>query len=90
MFPIQADITVYHSSDRFIQRWLESSRFTANTTINKLSQNNISSANKRLCLMSEMQQKAKLWQVWHLIAKLKFIECIWQNFIFLFHLVIKN
>jgi len=63
MFPIQADITVYLSSDRFIQLWLETSRFTANTTINKLSQTNTGNANKRLCLMSEMQQKAKLWQV---------------------------
>lgn len=46
MFPIQADITVYISSGRFIQQRLEMSRFTANTTINKLSQTNISNTNK--------------------------------------------
>lgn len=63
MFPIQADITVYISSGRFIQQWLEMSRFTANTTINKLSQTNIGNTNKRLCLLSEMQKKVKLWQV---------------------------
>lgn len=36
MFPIQADITVYISSGMFIHQWLKMSRFTANTTINKL------------------------------------------------------
>lgn len=63
MFPIQADITVYISSGRFIQQRLEMSRFTANTPINKLSQTNFGNTNRRLCLLSETQQKAKLWQV---------------------------
>jgi len=63
MLSIQADITVYISRSRFIQQWLETSNFTANATTNKLSQTNIGNTNKRLCLLSETQQKAKLWQV---------------------------